>query len=179
MVDGPNLYVYCNNDPINFVDLWGLCEEPTWKVVWRRWQLIGKAITRGEWKELWQDIKKQISETDRLDFAIQIGLIGTSSGISTRHIVYRQGTFPGKSMIKGSKWAPENPLTTPNYAQKYGLPAENSGKPDWVVKGRVQGEYTSGSAPAGHNASQNTGGATEIIPHDPSSVQLEWFHMPE
>jgi|GEM_PF-1998466 len=179
MVDGPNIYVYCSNDPINFVDLWGLCEEPAWKAIWRRWQLIGKAITRGEWKELWQDIQKQISETNRLDFALQIGLIGTSSGISTRPIVYRQGTFAGNSNVKGPKWAPENPLTAPNYAQKYGLPAENSGKPDWVVKGRVEGKYTSGSAPASHNASQNTGGATEIIPSNPDKVRLDWFYMPE
>lgn len=27
MVDGPNMYVYCNNDPVNFIDLWGLCEQ--------------------------------------------------------------------------------------------------------------------------------------------------------
>ncbi|MFH0855434.1 MAG: RHS repeat-associated core domain-containing protein [Candidatus Omnitrophota bacterium] len=25
MTDGPNLYVYCKNDPVNAVDLWGLC----------------------------------------------------------------------------------------------------------------------------------------------------------
>ena len=29
MSDGPNVYVYCRNDPINFVDHWGLCpDEP-------------------------------------------------------------------------------------------------------------------------------------------------------
>ena len=27
MSDGPNVYLYCSNDPINAVDLWGLCEE--------------------------------------------------------------------------------------------------------------------------------------------------------
>jgi uncharacterized protein RhaS with RHS repeats len=29
MVDGPNLYVYCNNDPVNFIDPWGLCAKKT------------------------------------------------------------------------------------------------------------------------------------------------------
>jgi len=34
MYDGPNAYLYCHNDPINYVDLWGLCtsslgREPT------------------------------------------------------------------------------------------------------------------------------------------------------
>ena len=34
MIDGPNIYVYCNNDPINYVDLWGLSQDkatPWWE----------------------------------------------------------------------------------------------------------------------------------------------------
>lgn len=27
MIDGPNIYLYSGNDPINMVDLWGLCGE--------------------------------------------------------------------------------------------------------------------------------------------------------
>lgn len=42
MSDGPNLYIYCRNNPINLVDLWGLCGKkknnnqykPPW---WERW----------------------------------------------------------------------------------------------------------------------------------------------
>ena len=26
-IDGPNVYLYCNNNPINFIDPWGLCKE--------------------------------------------------------------------------------------------------------------------------------------------------------
>jgi len=27
MSDGPNVYTYCKNDPVNYVDLWGLCKD--------------------------------------------------------------------------------------------------------------------------------------------------------
>jgi len=30
MVDGPNVYLYCLNDPVNLVDLWGLCQKSWW-----------------------------------------------------------------------------------------------------------------------------------------------------
>ncbi len=38
MIDGPNLYVYVGNDPVNLVDYWGLCgvkqiNLPTWAYV--------------------------------------------------------------------------------------------------------------------------------------------------
>ena len=39
--------------------------------------------------------------------------------------------------------------TTPDYARKYGLPAANTVKPDWIVGGRIRnGEFTTRSAPA-------------------------------
>src|SRR5512145_846983 len=31
--DGDNWYNYCGNDPVNFVDLWGLCKEGNGKLV--------------------------------------------------------------------------------------------------------------------------------------------------
>lgn len=99
--------------------------------------------------------------------------------------VFRQGTFADETIgwkgnyVKGEQWATDNPLTTPNYAQKYGLPAENTGNPDWVVGGRTQGTYTTRQAPASHNNPVNTGGATEVLPQNPSSVTLDWFHMPD
>jgi len=99
--------------------------------------------------------------------------------------VFRQGTFSDPAIgwegnyIKGKQWATDNPLTTPNYAQKYGLPSENTGNPNWIVGGRVQGPFTTRPAPASHNNPLNTGGATEVLPQDPSDVRLDWFHMPD
>jgi len=99
--------------------------------------------------------------------------------------VFRQGTFEDKEMgwtgntVKGSEWATDNPLATPNYPQKYGLPAENSGNPDWVVSGQMKGPYTTRSAPPSHNNPANTGGATEVVPKNPDDVALDWFYMPD
>ena len=99
--------------------------------------------------------------------------------------VYRQGTFADTktgwdgNSIKGRQWASDNPITTPDYAKKYGLPAENSGTPDWVVGGRVEGEFTTRPAPASHNCPGNSGGANEVLPTNPESVRLDWFHMPD
>ncbi|MBI2344123.1 MAG: hypothetical protein HYV02_07305, partial [Deltaproteobacteria bacterium] len=98
--------------------------------------------------------------------------------------IFRQGTFADETLgwegnaVKGKQWATDNPLTTPDYAKHYGLPAKNTGKPDWVVGGRSQGPYTTQPAPASHNNPLNTGGATEVLPQDPNNVILDWFHMP-
>ena len=103
----------------------------------------------------------------------------------TEATVFRQGTFADETIgwegnyVKGRQWATDNPLTTPNYAQKYGLPAENTGNPDWVVGGRTQGPYSTRPAPASHNNPLNPGGATEVLPQNPNDVRLDWFHMPD
>ncbi len=99
--------------------------------------------------------------------------------------VFRQGTFADETLgwagnyVKGLQWASDNPLTTPDYAKKYGLPAENTGNPDWIVGGRIQGPYTTRPAPPSHNNPGNTGGAPEVLPQNPNDVSLDWFHMPD
>jgi hypothetical protein len=109
--------------------------------------------------------------------------VAESVAAKTEATVFRQGTFADEALgwegnyVKGQQWATDNPLTTPNYAQKYGLPAENTGKPDWIVGGRTQGPYTTRPAPRSHNNPLNTGGATEVLPQNPNKVILDWFHM--
>jgi hypothetical protein len=109
----------------------------------------------------------------------------SSSTAKTETTVFRRGTFEKEAIgwkgshVKGREWATDNPLTTPNYAQRYGLPAENTGKPDWIVGGRVRGPYTTRPAPESYNNPLNTGGGTEVLPNNPNNVRLEWFHMPD
>lgn len=99
--------------------------------------------------------------------------------------VFRQGTFADEAAgwngnyVKGRQWATDNPLTTTDYAKRYGLPAENTGNPDWIVGGRATGPYSTRPAPPSHNSPLNTGGATEVIPENPGDVILDWFHMPD
>jgi hypothetical protein len=109
----------------------------------------------------------------------------SSSAAKTGATVFRQGTFANEATgwegnyVKGRHWATDNPVTTPNYAQRYGLPAENTSKPDWIVGARVQGPYTTRPAPQSFNNPLNTGGATEVVPRNPNNVRLDWFHMPD
>jgi RHS repeat-associated protein len=70
MVDGPNLYLYCNNDPINFVDLWGLCGEKSW------WD---KSLTDA-WRDIWKELTRPVTP-EELDQMITNMTIGFSGGI--------------------------------------------------------------------------------------------------
>jgi hypothetical protein len=84
--------------------------------------------------------------------------------------VYRQGTFADETVgwegnfVKGKQWANDNPLTTLDYAKKYGLPAENTGKLNLIVKGRVKGDFTTRPPPASHNNPANTVVALKCCP---------------
>jgi hypothetical protein len=111
--------------------------------------------------------------------------VGREASVLESRVVYRQGTFADTATgwkgnyIKGRQWASDNPLTTPNYSKKYGLPAENTGKPDWVAKGRTTGPHSTRAAPASHNNPANSGGGEEIVPFESRDVELDWFHMPD
>jgi hypothetical protein len=108
---------------------------------------------------------------------------GRSGGGRGGKSIYRQGKFPSKTWggnkIKGTEWAPKHPLRTSEFPKKYGLPAENSGRPDWVIRGNTGGgNYRSGPAPGSYNRPENIGGARQVVPADPNDVNLDWFHMP-
>jgi len=146
---------------------------------------ILSAIKTGNWQPLWQETKLQFSQPFYRDhilsmvmmFSGGVKFVGSSPGF-----VYRQGTFANKSgwpgnKIKGGELATEHPLTTPHFDRDYGLPLENSGKPDWIIRARVNGQYTIGPAPPSYNNPKNIGGKLEIRPVNPDDSLLDWFHM--
>ncbi|HWE03566.1 MAG TPA: hypothetical protein VG326_14265 [Tepidisphaeraceae bacterium] len=97
--------------------------------------------------------------------------------------LYRRGTFadPARgwdgNFVKGSDWATVNPLLTPNYEQDYGLPAGNSGSPNWIAGGTINPNPNCvGFGPAAPSGS-NPGGADEFN-LAPTDLTLNWFHMP-
>ena len=160
MIDGPNVYVYVGNNPVNYIDPWGYCAEGIEPV------------------PLWED-------------PVFLALLGALKGFQAAYNayqamhqgqdLYRQGKFAHDGWegnnVKGDQWAKENPLTTQDYAKKYGLPKENS-NPDWIAKGSYKGPSKNQPAPASHNNPQNTGGGTEVVPSNSDNVKLDWFHMP-
>jgi len=101
--------------------------------------------------------------------------------------MYRRGMFPPEDPADpfpgneplGKQWAPEDPLTTPDFPKKYGLPLRNSGfPPDWVVQATPGGPCDTGPAEPSWDNPENTGGAQELRPQDPSKIRFNWFHMP-
>ena len=94
MVDGPNLYAYVNNNPVNLIDPWGLCKE---KSFW------DKSLS-----EVWNDLKQKLSNQKPLSTQQIIDLtISFSGGIKFvgkgGPIVlgrFRLGNQPGKSFLK-------------------------------------------------------------------------------
>ena len=57
MVDGPNMYLYCNNDPVSLVDWWGLCVEVGYKRLigigdWAIWHTFIKVTYQGQTREV-------------------------------------------------------------------------------------------------------------------------------
>jgi RHS repeat-associated protein len=179
-----NRYVYANANPYRYVDPDGnlpllvplifLGKEIAGEVFTHYTGLPAptiKAIGRKVLSEAVEKASKQIAKS-----AVKKAPRSTTA--------YRQGTFANDAIewkgnfVKGKQWATDNPLSTQDYAKKYGLPAENTGKPDWIVKGQVDGKYSMRPAPASHNQPSNTGGGIEILPDNANAVRLKWFHMP-
>jgi RHS repeat-associated protein len=184
---GPNRYFYAAANPVSIYDPTG--EHPLLLVL----ALASAAFTAMDAYDCYQDPCQNLDACAALPFDLLgagIGakaakvakpLIGPALGNAEKKL-YRQGTFPNKALgwkgnqPKGQQWAPEHPLTTPGFAQKYGLPANNSGKPDWIVGGTTKGPYTVQKAPGSYDNPVNKGGGDEFIPSD---IHVNWFHMPD
>ncbi|MEN6411622.1 MAG: hypothetical protein ABFC84_02525 [Veillonellales bacterium] len=85
--------------------------------------------------------------------------------------LYKAGTFGRSNAADSQFWATENPLTTPGYANKYGV---DFSKVDYIIGGKIKKPYITRSAPG---LGENAGGALEVVT-DPFGVELDFFYMP-
>jgi len=94
--------------------------------------------------------------------------------------VYKQGAFGDSktvdvnNSVNAQYWALQNPLRTPNYAKKFGLP---NNKVDFIMGGKVPSwspVVTRKSVPVG----KNPGGEIEAVVPEGGMTKL-WFHMPD
>jgi RHS repeat-associated protein len=185
----PDLYAYVGEDPIDFTDPLG--DGKVGKVVGGVVGGVVGAITQGTEDAGAGTVVEPGGGTiagaivGSVVGAVEGATSGAQIGGAIEDSIYRQGTFPNESAgwpgndVKGGCWATDNPLTTPNYSSKYGLPQGNSGSPDWVISGNLQGPYSTNPAPPSIDNPMNTGGAIEVQPADPNQVTINWFHMPE
>lgn len=85
--------------------------------------------------------------------------------------MYRIGT-PGVNQTGDAQfWSLENPLLNPNYAQDYGLPAENQG--GFMMSGNIPpgAPFITRLAPG---IGTNAGGAVEVVV-PPGGVPVNWY----
>ena len=99
MVDGLNEYIYCHNDPVNAVDLWGLCgERPWWADILSYLTLVGAEMQNGAMTNM-QDL---------------FGLIGFGSGAYANVGLIPKGIgYSNEDFIQGGRVAYE-------WANQYG-----------------------------------------------------------
>jgi len=65
MIDGPNIYLYCNNDPVNGIDVWGeLCTTDIKKILEKYLPKIKEALKKGNIKKLKELLKQLAKDAD-------------------------------------------------------------------------------------------------------------------
>jgi len=76
-IDGPNLYTYCRNNPLNLVDLWGRCGDKPWWPKWIEIFLPGYGVYGGPMRT---DPTFTVEPEDSLDRLFREHDIGWSKG---------------------------------------------------------------------------------------------------
>ncbi|MEI8294894.1 MAG: hypothetical protein WCG66_13105, partial [bacterium] len=89
--------------------------------------------------------------------------------------VYRTGTLGTQHTAEAQYWSFQNPVSTPGYANRMGMPSTGSGEP-FIMGGRVNpsGNLITREAPG---VGGNLGGSVEAVTQ-PGGVIIDWFHMP-
>lgn len=90
--------------------------------------------------------------------------------------MYRIGTLGQSAGPEGQFWALENPLTSPEFAARYGVPPKNITNADFVEYGVLKpgAHFVTRAAPS---VGSNPGGGIEIVVR-PFDVQMEGVYMP-
>lgn len=86
--------------------------------------------------------------------------------------IYRAGTMGKSQAAEGQFWALEHPHT-PGYEARYGIPAGNMAKQDFIEQARVphSGDFITRAAPGIGN---NPGGGIEVVVPS-GGADLDWF----
>lgn len=82
----------------------------------------------------------------------------------------------GSEGVEGQFWSPENPLTTPGYAKKYGIPQSNIDKADFIEVGELApgAPFVVRPAPPPAGQPHMAGGGLEVVTK-PGGVQVNSF----
>ncbi|MFH0855438.1 MAG: RHS repeat-associated core domain-containing protein [Candidatus Omnitrophota bacterium] len=92
MSDGPNLYVYCKNDPVNAVDLWGMCGGKPWGPWWIEVLVPGWGVYGGPFRT---DPTFQVQPVDSMDKTYMgHDMIWVSNKHANRILLWELGKLP-------------------------------------------------------------------------------------
>lgn len=86
--------------------------------------------------------------------------------------LYRVGTTGKSGAAEAQFWALEHP-STPGFAQRYGIPAENIKDLNFFEAATLKPGVSFVTRPA-PSVGANSGGIIEVVV-PPGSVQMEWF----
>ncbi|MFZ5756753.1 MAG: hypothetical protein ACOY3X_07610, partial [Pseudomonadota bacterium] len=89
--------------------------------------------------------------------------------------IYRTGTLGKSEAAEAQFWSLEHPLSA-GYASKYGLPAENVAKADFIEAATLKPGTPFVTRPAPGIGSNAGGGIEVVVPS--GGVKMKWFTMP-